>query len=69
MHPELFLIVYRQQERELEAQLRQRLSAYERIAAHVEVRPVRVARPPSLFQRLQEHVRPDPSTPACCPVA
>jgi hypothetical protein len=62
MHPDLFLIVYRQSERELEQRLAHRRAAAER---QRQSRPAHVGTPARVTALL--NLRPTPAGPVCCP--
>jgi hypothetical protein len=69
MHPDLYLTIHQQRERELEALLRHRLAAEER--APVEPGPRRQWTVAPLLERLLDRVRAVASAPrvpdGCCP--
>ena len=65
MHPELYVVVHQQRERELDAMLRRRLVAEERATARTGRAPrLRLARFVSWVQAARPAPRP---APVCCP--
>ncbi len=64
MHPDLYLIVYRQAERELEQRLAHRRAAAERQPPSS---PTRVSPSARVTALLNRRATPRPAGPVCCP--
>ena len=69
MHPELFLIVYRQQEREREQRLRRLQTAQERAIAPTVVRVGWLTTALRPVERLRGRARPVAPMADCCAMA